>query len=73
MPRDRRVGPVSRENRADDPNKKDPLRAYALIDRVGREGIEKLAEPQLRGDRGARTTDRRGDHLRTDESTPATR
>ena len=68
-----RVGPVSREDRASDPNKNDALRSYALIDRIGREGIEGLAEQQLRGDRGARTTDRRGEHLRTDESTPGRR
>lgn len=65
-----RVGPVSREDRADDPNRADERRRYALIDRIGREGLEALAEQQLRGKRGEHRTDRAGAHLGTAESEP---
>lgn len=64
------VGPVSREDRENDPNKADPTRRYALVDRIGREGLEKLAEQQLRGTRGTRKTDRAGGQLATEESKP---
>lgn len=64
------VGPVSREDREDDPERADPQRRYALIDRIGREGLEKLAERQLRGTRGEQRTDRAGVHLATEKSEP---
>lgn len=64
------VGPVGREDRENDPNKANLQRRYALVDRIGREGLEQLAEQQLRGTRGERRTDRGGAHLSTADAKP---
>jgi penicillin-binding protein 2 len=64
------VGVVSAEDRARDVSKEDELRRYALVDRIGRDGLEYLAEQQLRGTRGTKYADRRGANLRAEEATP---
>jgi penicillin-binding protein 2 len=61
------VGIVSSDDRKADPNKDDDRRAYSLNDRIGREGLESMAEPLLRGTRGLKVNDRRGVALRSQE------
>ena len=62
------VGTVSAEDRDADPNKDDDRRRYSLVDRVGRDGLERLAEQELRGSRGQRVSDRRGNELTSDDA-----
>jgi len=47
-----RLSVVTREDVKNDPNFGDPLQRYLPNDLIGRQGIEKLAEEQLRGSRG---------------------
>lgn len=58
-----RVRAVSKEDRTADPNAGDESRRYGLVDRIGGEGIEALLEQQLRGTRGERRTNRRGESV----------
>lgn len=58
-----RVRAVSAEDRKNDPNVEDDLRSYGLVDRIGGEGLEALLESRLRGTRGERHVNRRGEHL----------
>lgn len=64
------VGQVSAEDRESDPNKADERRRYQLVDRIGRDGIERLAEMELRGTRGERRSDRSGLNLALDQADP---
>lgn len=64
------VGTVSAEDRANDPNKDDDYRRYSMVDRIGRDGLEMLAEQQLRGRRGTKYADRRGNLKSAEEPTP---
>lgn len=66
------VGPVSGEDRKADPNKDDDFRRYQMVDRIGRDGLELMAEQQLRGKRGMKYSDRGGAHLRAQEAEPGT-
>ncbi len=52
-----RLGMVSAERLRDDPDRDDPLRRYRARDLAGVSGIERLAEPLLRGTRGMRQRD----------------
>ncbi len=58
-----RVRAVSPEDRRDDPNADDESRRYGLVDRIGGEGMEALLEDRLRGTRGERRTNRRGESI----------
>ena len=51
---------VTKEDIDADPNAKDPLLKLSATDNVGRDGLEGLLEPQLRGSRGHRSVDRDG-------------
>ncbi len=46
------LAPITREERENDPNFRDERLRYEYNDLVGRTGIESLAEPYLRGERG---------------------
>jgi penicillin-binding protein 2 len=48
-----RIGKVAREDLADDPAADERLRRYLPNDLIGRQGLERLAEPTLRGIRGS--------------------
>jgi penicillin-binding protein 2 len=58
-----RVRAVSGEDRKADPNSDDERRRYGLVDRVGGEGLEEMLEDRLRGMRGERRADRRGENV----------
>ncbi|GIK16920.1 MAG: hypothetical protein BroJett003_18840 [Planctomycetota bacterium] len=56
-----RVGPVSAEDVRGDPGSTDRLARYVSGDVIGRSGVERVCEAQLRGRRGEVTRDRRGE------------
>jgi penicillin-binding protein 2 len=47
-----RMGPVTADTRRNDPFRGDPAREYLGNERLGKIGVERLAEPLLRGSRG---------------------
>ncbi|MDB5328017.1 MAG: spoVD [Phycisphaerales bacterium] len=51
-----RVAKVMSEDLVADPRRDEKLVKYTATDDIGREGLEKLLEPQLRGTRGLETT-----------------
>lgn len=63
-----RVRAVSGEDRKGDKNSEDERRRYGLVDRIGGEGLEALLEDRLRGTRGERRTNRRGENVSVHEA-----
>lgn len=63
-----RVRAVSKEDRQEDVNVDDETRRYGLVDRIGAEGLESLVEQKLRGTRGERRTNRRGESVSVREA-----
>ncbi len=63
------VGPVYREDVADDPFADDDLKRYLPDDTKGIAGVERLAEATLRGRRGVRQEDRDGVVVRDEPRT----
>lgn len=63
-----RVRGIAPEDREADPNPDDERRRYGLVDRIGGEGLEALLENRLRGERGERRTNRRGENVSVHEA-----
>ncbi len=57
------LGRVWKEDITDDPNLGDELRAYGPTDQKGRDGLEALGEPTLRGVRGLTVYDGQSDQI----------